>query len=382
MNSNGLRRAGLLETVIISVLLASATAWSQVRYSVNALAYVDANFVAGSNLMANPLNATDNSVSNLFRGVPDGTYFMSWKSVFAGFNPPNIYSNATGWATPGELILPPFGGFLVLPSATKITFLGEPPPTLCVNYVPSGTLSGLMPRLACAFCENINGDCPAPIPDGTQMYKWNRTSQETETYSYYYDFGGWQSQWGIPGEPTLEPAESALFAPSSTFTAKFMGAGGTLAQGAVTLDRFSRSGNSFNFGFATSSNTAYALLCASNLNSKTWQVVQRGSLSSTGGVASLSIPAMTNKSGFYRLIGAYHSTNAYLMNPSRGTNEFQCEFYAPVTATYELQRILVWNNPNTQTWQTVASIAGQASNIVTIVDGRATNASGYYRLRY
>jgi len=46
---------------------------TQTRYSVNVVGYSDADFVAGSNLVANPLNAGNNTLSNLFDGVPSGS---------------------------------------------------------------------------------------------------------------------------------------------------------------------------------------------------------------------------------------------------------------------------------------------------------------------
>jgi hypothetical protein len=46
---------------------------TQTRYSVNVVGYSDADFVAGSNLVANPRNAGNNTLSNLFDGVPSGS---------------------------------------------------------------------------------------------------------------------------------------------------------------------------------------------------------------------------------------------------------------------------------------------------------------------
>ena len=51
---------------------------AQERFSANAIGYVDASFSAGSNLVANPLNAGNNTISNLFCGVPEGSVFLPW----------------------------------------------------------------------------------------------------------------------------------------------------------------------------------------------------------------------------------------------------------------------------------------------------------------
>ena len=93
-------------------------AWAQSRFSVNAVGYVDANFVAGSNLVANPLNAGNNTISNLFRGVPHGSVCLPWDRNSAAFAVSNTYHAVSGWTDPSATVVIPNGGFLRLPSAT------------------------------------------------------------------------------------------------------------------------------------------------------------------------------------------------------------------------------------------------------------------------
>src|SRR5687767_11770111 len=92
--------------LILAVGLALPSVRAQSIYSVNALGYVDVNFVAGSNLIANPLFSRDNTVSNLFRDVPNGTYFRHWLNS-GSFDAPNYYNSATGWSRPDQSLLAP-----------------------------------------------------------------------------------------------------------------------------------------------------------------------------------------------------------------------------------------------------------------------------------
>src|SRR5262245_28579390 len=54
---------------------------AQPRYSANFVGYRDADFFAGSNLVANPFDAGNNTLSNLFAGVPSGSYFLHWNPL-------------------------------------------------------------------------------------------------------------------------------------------------------------------------------------------------------------------------------------------------------------------------------------------------------------
>src|ERR1044072_2390645 len=116
MNSRGLFRAVSVLLIATSVSLFSVTHTSaQPRFSVNALSHVDVTFYAGSNLVANPLNAGDNTVGNIFKGIPDGSYFMRWHSGLHYFDQTNRYSINNGWSDPQMTLVAPEGGCLWLP---------------------------------------------------------------------------------------------------------------------------------------------------------------------------------------------------------------------------------------------------------------------------
>src|SRR5688572_32226973 len=89
--------------LLIPILLSSSAAFGQTRYSMNVVGYYDAQFVAGSNLVANPFDAGDNTISNLFAGLPDGSVIYSgWNSGLGGFGLTNKF--ASGVWTDGSAI--------------------------------------------------------------------------------------------------------------------------------------------------------------------------------------------------------------------------------------------------------------------------------------
>lgn len=349
------------------------------HYSANAVGYIDANFYAGSNLVANPLNAGDNRVSNLFRGVPDGSFFLPWDSRVRAFFPTNRFVAAGGWTDADAILMAPNGGFLWLPAPTKITFVGEPWPTMCVTYPGEISVSSVMPEVSCAFCDNISGECPAEIPELTTMSRWNAAAQEAELYEYSTFYGPGWARLGVPVTPQLAPTEAAVFFPLSTFTARLVSAGSVPANVPwVTLHRVRRSGTDFVFQFGAANDTAYALLGCSDLASNQWQVVRQDTASATGGVATVAVEVGTNTAGFYRLHPPYSPSSTCLENPVRRGSQFRFQFYAQAGTNYVVQRAA---SQTSETWQDVTTVLG-AANLATVTDTNASAASGYYRLQF
>ena len=363
-------------TVAMLSLLAGLTAaTAQPRYSVNVLAYADVNLVTGSNLVGNPFNAMDHKLSTVLRGVPEGSYFLKWNPASAAFGASNGYSAATGWAFPDETLATPHGGFLWVPQPARISFVGEVSQSrLCIEQAPGDTILNLLPGTSCGiFCGNVVGPCPTDaVPDGTQMLKWVPALQTYEDYTYINGFG-----WS-PAPPTLAPGESARFIIPGSFYVSAASTAGTPPQPAVTRN-WQRTGANLSFEFQSAAPCSFSLYRSSNLNASAWTFVGQHSLTPTGGVALISLPIETNGSAFYRLLPPFTVASAVMQNALREGDRFRCEFFAPVSATYELQRTTSALEP---VWQTVASVSAGASNVVTIVDAGAAGAVGYYRLRY
>jgi len=359
----------------IAVSLPLAGLHAQSVFSVNALGYVDASFVAGSNLIANPLFAGDNTVSNLFRGVPDGTRFLPWDRGAATFGPTNRYSGASGWTEPGATLVAPDGGFLVLPSATKISFVGQPwafiPGPNCLSFPVGDSVWSFIPVGACGI---IGG---GSIPNGLNLFKWIPQSQHYDVYTYL--FGTWD-----PSEPPpLADFESALFTSPEPFSSRGPFAG-SIGQSPVpkglpwvNLQNPQRTGNDLTFRWPSTSNVNYAVFCSTNLNTVSWQLVQQGTVTPVGGNATVTVSS-TNSRAFYRVLPDFGATTV-LLGGHRGTTTFGFQFYAPVATNYTVERATTLSGG---LWQAVATVTAGPSNIVSVVDTGATAASSYYRIQY
>ena len=376
MNTRGFFRAECIHNIAIAIVASlPLTALRAQVFSINAIGYVDASFVAGSNLVANPLFAGDNTVSNLFRGVPDGTSFLPWNRAAATFGPTNRYSSGSGWTEPGATLVAPEGGFLVLPSATKISFVGQPwaviPGPTCLTFPFGDSVWSVVPLGACGIIGGGSGP-----PNGLTLAQWNSQMQVYNLYSYL--FGQWE-----PSEPVLAPFESALFTSPSSFSSRgpFPGSIGQspVPKGLpwVNLQSPQRIGNNFTFRWPATSNVNYAVFCSTNLNTVFWQLVQQGTATPSGGTATVTIPG-TNSLAYYRVLPDFGST-AVLLGGHRGTTTFGFQFYAPVATNYIVERKATLD---AFVWESVTNVFAGSSNVVAVVDTLATNASGYYRIRY
>lgn len=359
----------------IALLLGGPSAFGQFQYSVNAVGYVDATFVAGSNLVANPLNAGDNTMASLFRDLPEGAFFLPWDSGAAAFTTTNMYHMANGWTDPGALLTAPNGGFLWLPEPRNVSFVGEPWTRQCVTYPVGDSVSSVAPEFGCGFCGEFQDPCPAAVQDGTFVRKWNRTQQTWEEY-YYVEGFGW-----VPALPTLASAEAATVSAPVSFAAQLQGPAGTpRLHSPVALRGMRRDGDQTRFEFAAATSADYTVLHCTDLSSAAWQVLQEETTIPTNGTASVTVDMATNQAAFYQLLPSLTLSNAMLVNPSRRGTSFRFQLYAPMAATYEVQKTSTL--AGTAAWETVQSVSISASNVVSVTDVSATNAAAYYRARY
>ena len=389
MNASGLLVACRWSALVILVATGWSAARAQTIYSVNVLGYVDANFVAGSNLIANPLFALDNTISNLLRDVPDGSYFLPWDRPAAQFGPTNLYT-AGAWSSPLATLVAPDGGFLVLPSATKVTFVGQhwgsvagPP---CLTYPRGESIWSWLPQQCCAFDCDLLG--APPYTEGDSVAYWNRQTQGFELTYYWGEGIGW-----IPSSPQpFAPDEAGLFSIASTYfsvKSPFLPTGfpGDPVATHVPSARMiqpRRTGTNFTFSWAGGTMN-YAVFCSTNLRVVNWQLVDSGTAASTSGVCTVTFGG-TNPYAFYRLQPDWSTTPLPVLPPvllpvghRNSFSSFSFQFYAPTNATYTVERTVSMFNP---VWLTVTNMSAGPSNIVAVIDGTATNASRYYRVRY
>lgn len=355
---------------------------AQFVYSANLIGYADIDFVAGSNLVANPFNAGDNRISRLFQGVPDGTVFLPFNRGSVTFEPTNRYSSATGWTDPAATLRSPNGGFLWLPAPTRISFAGDylwGPVTNRSGGIRWEVLDHFPQTWPPVICASITDPCPqnAP-PDGTQFWKWNRALQQYDIFTYTSAFPGiepyvWYDKIFNIVTPVLEIGEAGLFyipemgSPinwvRSGFCPTEVHAGGARVENGA-----------LGFHFAVQPTNFFAVLRCTNLSSKRWEVVQTGS--STSAVTSVSLSAGDNNTAFYR-IAPLHS-ELVLYGATRGTNTFSFEFIAPVSGDYSVVRKAALTDV---AWQTVSTVAAESNAVVMVKDTTATATKGYYIVR-
>lgn len=162
-------------------------------YSVNAVGYINVDLCPGYSIIANQLDAGagNNTVGKLLTGVPDGTVVNKFNSATGTYSV-NSYEFGD-WTNPAETLAPGEGAFIKVPSASKVTFVGE---------VPQGTLST---PLVAGF-QIVSSQVPQsgaldtvlgfPAADGDTVYLFDCATQNYVIKSY--EFGEWAGGAPVP----------------------------------------------------------------------------------------------------------------------------------------------------------------------------------------
>lgn len=121
----------LAAAAILAAGLASSMAQSNV-YSLNVVGYVNKPLVAGFNLISNPLNTTNNTLSGLFStpGFGDTVYKYNGASF-------DISTYVGSWS-PNQTLAPGEGVFYQAGAAFTNTFVGEVMQGSLANPIPAG----------------------------------------------------------------------------------------------------------------------------------------------------------------------------------------------------------------------------------------------------
>ena len=338
---------------------------AQTRYSANVVAYRDADFVAGSNLVANPFDSGNNTLSNLFAGVPSGSFFLHWNPLSRTFGPTNQFTDQAGWTAGAATLSLGQGGFLWLPTPKRITFVGQPWPPSCITFLMGEQVIGFMPQHSCGLCAGVN-DCFISPPEDTFVQKWDRQGQHWSVYHHLNAELGWYPDFVAP---TLAPDEAAVFFFPSQLTARYPGFYGLQP---VRLGGPSREGTNFTFRFLSTGGESYSVQRSSNLNTGPWRTILTETASPINGVITVTVPAESNDAAFYRLYALR------LLNPSRAGNEFQFQFHAEEGIQYRVSRSTALMG---EPWMPILNIDGTDA-LVTATDSAATIPTAYYRVEY
>jgi len=188
-----MRTKALLLTAALSAA-GVATSMAQAVYSVNAVGYVNTVIQPGFNLISNPLKASDNTIANLFKGVPpdtavykyNGTSFIiaAYDGDVGAFGPP---AAAATTVVPGE------GVFIKNPTQNPftITFVGEVAQntgtTPLSHAIPKGLSiqSSEVPQAGTASDLKLVG-----AADDT-LYQYDTTTHSYKISAYDGDVGAW-----------------------------------------------------------------------------------------------------------------------------------------------------------------------------------------------
>jgi hypothetical protein len=199
----------LAAAAILAAGLATSLAQSNV-YSLNVVGYVNKALTGGGfTAIANPLNATNNSLNTIMKGtqVPDNTTVFFWDPVAQDFSPTLPTYNATSqtWVPDGTLN-PGTGVFVFAPTSFTNTFVGE---------VKQGATT--IPIAGPALFSSIASPAPIggnvsvvlaelPAGDNDTAFKWNPAVQDFSELSSYNATSG---QWVPP--VNFEVADGILY---------------------------------------------------------------------------------------------------------------------------------------------------------------------------
>ena len=193
-----MRTKTLLLTAAVSAA-GIASSMAQV-FSVNAVGYVNVSVKPGFQLIANPLNASDNKISALIPSAPDGTTLYKFDSASGSYSINTFLFGA--WSTPDQTLVPGEGAFILNPDTNPLplTFVGEVMQGDLSNPIPKGfsIKSSQVPQAGA-----LSGDLKFPATEGDTVYKYNTTSKGYDIYSYL--FGSWS-----PNDPAVDVGESVF----------------------------------------------------------------------------------------------------------------------------------------------------------------------------
>lgn len=194
------------KTLILTALLgvAATPLFAQTNvYSVNAVGYVQEVLQPGVfQMIANPLNTTNNSLPSILATPPNGTVLYKWNGstyVSSSYRF-GSWSDGTLTLNPGEGCFIKCGGSVGGTPFTN-TFVGEVLQGSLSNAIPVGfsIKSSMVPQAG--GLQTVLGLTPA---NGEIVYQWDPVNQAYVSHSYR--FGSWAG-----GEPQIAVGEAFFY---------------------------------------------------------------------------------------------------------------------------------------------------------------------------
>lgn len=186
-----------------AALLAAGVGASMAQsvFSVNAVGYVNVTLRTGFNLVANPLNGTNNSIQTIMPTAPDSTVLFRFNKATQSYFAADTYFDLPapdgGWydgafAKSTTVINPGEGFFLKNPSgATTLTFVGDVPQGALTNSIGSqyGFYSSIVPQSASLDSLGFPGT------DSMNYYSWDAVNQRYNQALTYFALPAPDNGW-------------------------------------------------------------------------------------------------------------------------------------------------------------------------------------------
>jgi hypothetical protein len=201
----------ILSAALVAAGIAAADA--QQVYSVNAVGYVNVTLVSGYNLIANPLNGTNNNINTVIPNAPDNSIAFGWDAAAQQFAQADNYFAGSGWLdgsfNPSSTVLAPGKSFFFQNNSggnTTITFVGEVPQGALTNGIVAnyGFYSSIVPQSAA-----LTSGLGFPAVDNMIYNGWNKVTQQYAD-AYNRIDGVWYDKDFNAVEPTPAVAEGFL----------------------------------------------------------------------------------------------------------------------------------------------------------------------------
>lgn len=188
---------------------------AQSVFSVNAVGYVNVTIKPGYNLIANPLNGTNNLIGTVIpaTSLPDDVNCITWNSGVQDFNGSDFVAGGVwydqGGNPSGRVLAPGKAFFIQSPVGTNLllTFVGDVPQGNLTNTVSANYdfISSIVPQSAGLSTMGFPG-----VIDMTYQ-TFNTTIQDYDSAYSYVGTGvyptGWADPGGNPGDPTPAVAQ-------------------------------------------------------------------------------------------------------------------------------------------------------------------------------
>ncbi|MCP5522847.1 MAG: hypothetical protein H7A46_15015 [Verrucomicrobiales bacterium] len=199
-----MRTKTLLITAAIGAAAAVATQ-AQV-YSVNAVGYINLTINQGFNIVANQLDAGDNTVASLLAGVPGGTTVYTFDTA-AGYTINSYDADFEEWTDAAMELTPGMGFWVKAPSAITVTLVGEVPQGSLSLPLNAGfnLVSSIVPQAGL-----VSTDLGMPVEGGDTVYTFD-TAAGYSIFAYDADFEEW-----TPSEPSVAVGQGFWVKSAST----------------------------------------------------------------------------------------------------------------------------------------------------------------------